>query len=176
LAGCAVDFIGQHKIGEDWTLLHRELLVLLVVNQRSYDVGRQQVWCELNPAEVASHRFAEASDGQRFRQTRDTFQKDVPIGKQANQQSVHHACLAHNGSAHFGTDQMDKLTFFCNPGVDGLDVGCPSAPFCRDGSRGSVGNFRFVQWFHSTRRYSTIHAPWFCGSQNCVNIPWETFA
>ena len=118
----AVDLVGQHEVGEDGSLFDGELLGLLVVNQRAHNVGREEVRRELNAAKVACNGVAQAFDGQGFGQSWDTFQQDVSVGQKANQQTVDHACLSHDGSAHFRPDGVDKLTFLRDACIQRLDV------------------------------------------------------
>ena len=117
-----VDFVCQHEVGEDGPLLDRELLRLLVVHERAYHVGREQVRCELHAAEVSRDSVAQALDGQSFGQSGNAFEQHMSVGQQANEQAVHHVGLADNRSSHLRAYGVHKVAFLCNACIQRLDV------------------------------------------------------
>ena len=53
---------------------------------------------------------------------RDSFEEDVPVGEQADQQRVDQMALAHDDLAHFGTERIDEDRFAFDSLVEFLDV------------------------------------------------------
>ena len=57
LGGGAIDLVGEHQVGEQWSLLETELPVAVVLfdDLRAGDVRRHQVWRELDAREGQPH-------------------------------------------------------------------------------------------------------------------------
>ena len=108
LGGCPVDLVGQDEVAEERTLLHAELLVLLAVDQRADQVGRQEVGRELDPAEIHVDGLCQGLDRERLGQTGYAFQQDMPIGQQGHEQLLHHVLLAHDHLLHLAIDQVHE--------------------------------------------------------------------
>ena len=85
---CTVDFVRQHEIGKHRTSLHLEVLVFLRVNHGTHYVSRQQVWRKLNATIIGIYQLSKGFDGKGFRQSRNTFQQDMSIAQQSNEQGV----------------------------------------------------------------------------------------
>ena len=81
-----VDFIGQHEVGKHRTVLHLEVFVLLRVDHRTDNVGRQQIGSELNSAEIGIDELCQRLDGQRLCQSGHTFQKDVTVAEERDEE------------------------------------------------------------------------------------------
>ena len=105
-----VDFICQDEVGEDGATTHHEFLVLLAVDQRADEVGRQQVGSELDTGEVGVDGAGHGLDGQGLGQTRHTFKEDVAVGQQANQKAFGHLFLSDDNLVHFKVDEVEELT------------------------------------------------------------------
>ena len=69
----AVDFVGQHKVGEHGAFLHLKRLVFLRVDHRTHHVGREQVGRELYAAVAGVDESGQCLDGQRLSQSRHTL-------------------------------------------------------------------------------------------------------
>jgi len=96
LCGRSVYLVREYQVREERPLLHGELPVLGVVHLGAHQVGRQQVGRELYPLEFRFYAFAEDAHGRRLRQPRNSFEQDVAVGKQADEQALDHVLLAHN--------------------------------------------------------------------------------
>ena len=94
LGGRAVDFVGQHEIGENGPLLDREFARPGVKNLRADHIGRQQVRRELNARKRQAKPLGQRAHGQRLGQTGHAFEEDVPSRQQADQQSIQHRPLS----------------------------------------------------------------------------------
>ena len=152
--------------------------MLLVVNQRSYDVCREQIRGELNPAEVSVDGVAQASDGQGFRQARNAFKQHVPIGEQADEQLVDHVALPDDRPRQLGTNEFDELAVGRDLRVQRLNVRsttCLGRRIRQGRLPVACSDFRDVHFFHDSRRYSKAFPGVVRVSQNCVNSSWETF-
>ena len=105
-----VDFVCQHEVGEDGAATHHKLLFLLTIDQRTDEVGRQQVRSELDAGKVGVNSASHRLDGQCLGQSRHTFKQDVAIGQKANQQSFGHLFLSDDDLVHFEVDEIEELT------------------------------------------------------------------
>ena len=106
-----VDLIGQHEIGEDRTLLDRELFGLLAVNQCTDQIGGQQIGGKLNTAEPGVYGLCQCRNGKRFGQSRNTFQQNVAIGQQSDQQRVDQMFLSDDHFTHLHVQRIDEYAF-----------------------------------------------------------------
>ena len=122
LGGRTVDLVGQDEVGENGALLHVELLLLLRVDERTDDVGRQQVRRELYAAETGIDRLGEGRDGQRLGQTGHALQQDVAVGKQSDEQRVDQVFLADDHLAHLAGKGIDEETLAFDALVQFVDV------------------------------------------------------
>ena len=94
LSGRAVHLVGQNEVGEDGALLHLKVAALLVVNHRADQVGGQQVGRELNTLKIKVQHLGQGIHGKGFSQTGHPLEQNVPVGKQPDEQAVHHILLA----------------------------------------------------------------------------------
>ena len=118
----AVDLVRQHEVGEHGAFLDHELLVLLRVDQRTDQVGRQQVGGELYTRESGIHGFCQRGDGQRLGQSGHAFQQDMSVRQQPDQQRVDQVALPHDDLAHFRAERIDEYRFAFDALVEFLDV------------------------------------------------------
>ena len=105
-----VDLICQHKISEDRTTFDLEFFAFLTVNLCTDNVGRQQVRRKLNTAEIGFDEVTQRLDSQRLGQTRHTFQQNVTIAQQADEQALHEVLLAYNHLIHAQSEGIYKRT------------------------------------------------------------------
>ena len=120
----AVDFVGQHEVGEDGALLDHELLGLLAVDERAQQVGRQEVGGELNAREVGVHNLGQSIDGQCFGQTRHAFEQNVAVRQQADEQTLDKMLLAHYHFVHFERNEVYKRTLLLDALVEFFNIHC----------------------------------------------------
>jgi hypothetical protein len=78
----AIDFIGQHNIGEDRTRLEFELILLRIENRNAEHVGWQQVAGELNSMEPAIQRSSQRMTEGGLSHTRHIFNQQMTFGNQ----------------------------------------------------------------------------------------------
>ena len=117
-----VDFIRQDEIGEDRTFADLELLALLRIDHRAYDIGRKQVRSKLDPAELRIHRRRKRVDGQRLCQTGHTFEQDMPIREEADQQILYQMLLPHYDLVHLHCEDVHERTFTLNAVIQFFNV------------------------------------------------------
>ena len=100
LGGRAVDFVGQHEVGEHRALGGVILAVLRAVDQRARDVGGQQVGRELDAMERGMDGRGQGADAHGLGQAGHAFEQHVAIGQQPDQQPVHQLLLADDDPAN----------------------------------------------------------------------------
>ena len=91
--------------------MNLELLLLLRVDERTRDIGRQQVGSELDTAELCVDRLGEGADREGLGQTGHTFQEYVASGKHGNHQVLHEMLLPHYHLAHLEGKEIDERAF-----------------------------------------------------------------
>ena len=102
LGRSTVDFVRQYKVSEDRTALSDELFVLLAINHGTDYVGRKQVRSKLDTAIFCIDERCKRLDGKCLSQTRHTFEEDMSVGQQTNQQRFNQMFLTHDGLVHTG--------------------------------------------------------------------------
>ena len=118
----AVDFIGQHEIGEDGAEFDGEVFVFLAVDECSGEVGRQQVRRKLDTAEFGIDGIGQRIDGQRFCQPRDPFEEDMSVAEQTDKQRFDKVFLSDDDFAHFEGEQIDESALLFDACVELLNV------------------------------------------------------
>ncbi len=112
LGGRAVDLVGQEQVGEDWPLVHAEIIGPLVQDLRPDDIRREQIDRELDAGETEVDRFGQDRDQERLRQARNALKQQVAAGKQRHQEPLDNDVLTdHHGPdalAH-RTDELEGL-------------------------------------------------------------------
>ena len=114
LGGGAVDFVGQHEVGEDRAFLDAVFAGLRVVDERAHDVGGQQVRRELDAREIGLDGLRQRAHRQGFRQAGDALEQDVAVAQQADEEAVDQVLLTDD-------DAGDLLTESRHPGAGGVD-------------------------------------------------------
>ena len=104
--GCAVDLIGEHDLGHDWPRAVLELLGLLVVDRHAGDVRRQQVGCELNPAERAAEGLRQTAGKHRLAHAGHILDEQVSSAHQRHHGEPLTIGLADNHLLHTGEDTL----------------------------------------------------------------------
>ena len=117
----AVDFVGQHQIGEDGAAPGGERAGLRIVNLRADQVGRKQVRGELEAGELDVDGRGERLDRQGFGQARHAFQQDVPVGQQADDQAFDQVILADDDLADLAKKRAHKSAGPLHLFVNGAD-------------------------------------------------------
>jgi hypothetical protein len=118
----AVDLVGQDQVGEHRPLLGNEFLLFLVEDQGPQDVGGQEIGRELDALEFGFNGRGQGFDGQGLGQAGHAFDQDVPVGQQADKQTLHHGHLADHDLVHLGQDVLHKGAFRFDLVVDFLQV------------------------------------------------------
>src|SRR5215471_4384715 len=102
-------------------MLRAERAVARVVDHRSDDVCREHVGCKLQALKMKTDRGCESLERQRLRETGHTFEKDVAIAKQANDQAIDELLLTNNHASHLLTKRLHPLRIRPHSFVDGLN-------------------------------------------------------
>ena len=95
-----VDLVGEEHLGEDRALASDEPLLVLVVDQRADEIGRQKVGSELNTLKVEVDHLRQRLDGQRLRQARDALEQNVSARQERDQETIEHRVLADDHPLH----------------------------------------------------------------------------
>ena len=104
LRGSAVDFIGQHEIGEDRPEVRDEPAILRLKDHRADHVARQQIRGELDPLEAQAEGGAKAAHQEGFGEAGHALEQDVSIGQQRHQESFNNRGLTNHGATDLGRD------------------------------------------------------------------------
>ena len=105
----AVDFVGEHQIREDRTMMRPKFAGLRLEDHRAHDVAGQQIRGELDALELDAQGDADRFDEQGFGEAGHALQQHVAIGEQRYEQALDNGILADHGLADF-------LTKFLGPG------------------------------------------------------------
>ena len=124
----AVDFVGQHDVGEERARLENELAAAVdfLEHRVARDVAGQQVGRELDALGAELQELREAFDQFGFAQARQAFEQDVAAGE------------------HAGDDEVDEFLLAEEDLVE--PAGQRAEVF------GGIGDFRFGGVFHGFRR------------------------
>ena len=101
LGGRAVDFVGQHQIGEHRPQHGGEFAALLVVDAGADQVGGHQIGRELDALEAALHGARQGRDRQGLGQARHAFDQKMPAGQKRDQHPFQEMILADHDLLHF---------------------------------------------------------------------------
>ncbi|MCG3775633.1 MAG: hypothetical protein JW395_2475 [Nitrospira sp.] len=82
-----------------------------MIDQRSYEVGGEQVRGELNALKLRLDRVRQCADGEGLGEPRHTFDEDVAVAQQADEELLHKVRLADDDLAHFIQQRRDKAAF-----------------------------------------------------------------
>ena len=120
--GGTVDFIGQHKVGEDGAAAHIEGVVFSAVDECTHDVGGEQVGGELNASELGVDERSERADGECFGQSRHTLEENVSVGEESDEQGLREMGLPHHDARHTFGERLDETGVRLNVGVQRADI------------------------------------------------------
>ena len=131
---CAVDFVCEDDLREDWALLEAELAGAGAVVQVRLDedggarnVGGHEVRGELDPAETQVERSGERADEECFTKARHAFEEDVPVAEQAGEHTADDLGLADDCAGDLRADRF----VVCAESFDRRpDVGRGVDPIC----------------------------------------------
>src|ERR1700744_1038217 len=99
-------------------------MLLLIVDHRSDDIRGQQVGGELDPAELCVKGLSQRFDSQCFSESRDSFQEDVAIAEQADEQPVEHLVLSYDNTSYLIAQPVDKGGLVLDLTVQLSDILC----------------------------------------------------
>ena len=99
LGRCPVDLVRQHNIGKNRPFLGGKRALARIVNQRSDEVGGQEVRGKLEPLKAGADCLSQGLHRQGLGQTGDAFQQDMPVRQQPDNQAVYEILLTNNDLA-----------------------------------------------------------------------------
>ncbi len=96
LGGRAVDFVGEHEVGEDRPLLELELAALLglQIDLGAGHVGRQQIGRELHARQVGGEILRQGLHRPGLGQARQALDQEIAVGEQPDQHTLDQVILA----------------------------------------------------------------------------------
>jgi hypothetical protein len=124
--GSAVDLVCKDDIRKDRSFFDRKSTFLLFVDLCSKDIRRQHIGSELEPLKACIQSIREGLDNGGFGESGDTFDEDMPVGKETNKQAFDKVLLTDDHFADGLAEPLNELTFFSDLF---LDIACGSA-FC----------------------------------------------
>jgi hypothetical protein len=162
-----VDLVGQHQVAEDRSAMRNELRCLRVEDLGAGDIGREQIWGELETLETPPNHTSQGSHGEGLGQARDALEEHMSAAQHRHQQRLHEPVLPDNHLGHGSLDlseprcgAIDRLLIpsdfvvFHNSPASQLakgtiqQISCPQA-FPGNGGRGA--SFRPVGCRKGTR-------------------------
>ena len=93
----AVDLVGEQQPGEQRALAEREVAVALVVDERSGEVGGQEVGGELSAGEVEPERLGERSCGEGLAEAGEVLEQHVAAGEDGREDERERLAFADDG-------------------------------------------------------------------------------
>ena len=98
-----VDFVGQHDVGEERSLLQREFAAATAVDHDvgSGNVRRHQVGRELDSSERNVGNLAECTHQEGLAQTRNPFEEHMLSHQKGNQHILDHILMTDDDAFHF---------------------------------------------------------------------------
>ena len=84
----AVDFVGEHDVGEDRAPLDVEFFGRRPPDASADDVGRYQVGRELQASEIATDHPGKSGDGKGFREAGYAFDQAMAAGEQRDEYAL----------------------------------------------------------------------------------------
>ena len=111
LGSGAIDFVGQHQVGENGSLLEAQSLASMLFgfdDHAAHDVGGHEIGRELDAGILQREGAREGSKQRGLAQAGNAFQEHVSPGKQTDQHAFHHIVLTDD-------DFGDFLAHDCEP-------------------------------------------------------------
>jgi hypothetical protein len=112
MASSPIDLVRQDQIAEYRPVLGAERTVLRVIDHGSDDVGGQHVGRKLQTLEAQRDALSQRLQRQGLGQARDTFQQDVAVGQQRDEQSVEKMPLTDDDAPHLFPQRADPARGF----------------------------------------------------------------
>src|SRR5918999_2497018 len=81
-----IDLVGKENVGEDGSLLNREVPAPLIVDHGADQIGGKQVGRELNTMESTGDGRRHCSYRERLREAWNPFQQDVTVGQECHEE------------------------------------------------------------------------------------------
>ena len=122
LRGSAVDFVGEHDVCEDRPLLHHEVASGGAIDECAHEVGGEKIRRELHALELRLHPLRKRGDSGRFREPGNTFDQNVSIGKEPEQEAVYQLFLAHDDAVNLLLQLPKGLALLGDVTFDRADV------------------------------------------------------
>ena len=123
----AVDFVGQNEIGENRAFSSGKIAGFLIEDHRADQIGRQKIGRELNALKVGLNHVGQSLDRQRFGQPGKTFEQNVAIAEQREQQALDQNSLADDDFGGFRENRVHELTALFDLFGQRLNVHCRHA-------------------------------------------------
>ncbi len=92
-------------------MFYNKLFRTLTVYHRTNEVGGQQVGRKLDTIVFGIDQLSQCFNCQCLRQTRHSFQQNMPIGQQPYQKRFHEMFLSDNHFVHSRHNRVNKSTF-----------------------------------------------------------------
>jgi hypothetical protein len=108
----AIDFIGQHQVGEDRPVLEAEgfaAVFFSLYDHAAHNVGGHQVGCELNARILELKSPRQCAQKRSLAQAGNAFQKHVAAGEQTNQHTLNHVVLADDDFGDFTAHAVEAF-------------------------------------------------------------------
>jgi len=94
LCGGAVDFVGEDEVGEEGPLFGGELAGARVVDEGSDEISWEKIRGELDALELGVDTGREGFDREGFCDAWDTFEEDVSVGEEPDEEAVDEGLLS----------------------------------------------------------------------------------
>ena len=104
--GRAINFIGEHEVGEDRAVMRGELSRVGLKDHRADNVARQQVGRELDAIAMHAECGAERLDEKGLGETGHALEEDVTVGEERDQESFDDNVIAEHGFGDFGAELL----------------------------------------------------------------------
>jgi hypothetical protein len=105
----AIDFVGEHHIGENGAGAKLELARFRIVNADAEDVAGQQIGSELDALERAMKRFRQRLRERSLAHTGNIFDEQMAAGQQGDQRELDRFFLAENGASNGALELRNHL-------------------------------------------------------------------
>jgi len=104
-----IDFISEEKIRENWSFLGIEFCFDLIVHLASEKIRREEIWGELNTLKVHIESACKTAGGERFRESWDSFENHMAIGKKRDDETIDEYTLTDNSFFYFFSYLRDRV-------------------------------------------------------------------
>ena len=98
-----VDLVREHDVGEHRAFAEAEIGGVRVVDQRTGDIARHQIGCELHPFGIQVKCCREGAHHQGLRDAGNPLQEHMALGQQGDEEPGDRGILSHDGLGHLVT-------------------------------------------------------------------------